>query len=110
MLAIVDEYTRERLAIDVARRLNSQDVLARLTELCVVRGMAEHIRSDNGPEFAATALCHSPVGLPTKCEEAYKELDLTYSRRRFSRGCCHTRYSRRPAVSCHRRHRPRPVS
>jgi putative transposase len=56
MLAIVDEYTRECLAIDVARRLNSRDVLARLAELCVHRAVPEHIRSDNGPEFTAKAL------------------------------------------------------
>ena len=56
MLAIVDEHTRECLAIDVARRLNSQDVLARLAELCVAREVSEHIRSDNGPEFAAKAV------------------------------------------------------
>ena len=56
MLTIVDEYTRECLAIDVARRLNSQDVLARLADLCVGRAVLEHIRSDNGPEFAAQAV------------------------------------------------------
>ena len=56
MLTIVDEFTRECLAIDVARRLNSQDVLARLGELCVGRAVPEHIRSDNGPEFAAKAV------------------------------------------------------
>jgi putative transposase len=56
MLAIVDEYTRECLAIDVARRLNSKDVLARLAELCVHRAVPEHIRSDNGPEFTAKAV------------------------------------------------------
>ena len=56
MLTIVDEFTRECLAIDVARRLNSQDVLARLADLCVERAVPEHIRSDNGPEFAAKAV------------------------------------------------------
>jgi len=56
MLAIVDEYTRECLAIDVARRLSSRDVLARLAELCVHRAVPEHIRSDNGPEFTAKAV------------------------------------------------------
>ena len=40
----------------VSGRLNSQDVLARLAELCVARGLPEHIRSDNGPEFAAKAV------------------------------------------------------
>jgi transposase InsO family protein len=38
MLTIVDEYTRECLAIDVARRLDSEDVMERLTELFVQRG------------------------------------------------------------------------
>jgi len=56
MLTIVDEYTRECLAIDVARNLNSDDVLARLTELFVFRGVPEHIRSDNGSEFTAIAV------------------------------------------------------
>ncbi len=56
MLTIVDEYTRECLAIDVARRLNSQDVLYRLSELFVHRGSPAYIRSDNGPEFTAKAV------------------------------------------------------
>jgi putative transposase len=56
LLAIVDEYTRECLAIDVARRMNSEDVLERLTWLFITRGVPEHIRSDNGPEFTARAV------------------------------------------------------
>jgi transposase InsO family protein len=48
LLTIVDEYTRECLAIDVERRLRSDDVLYRLAELFVQRGVPEHIRSDNG--------------------------------------------------------------
>jgi transposase InsO family protein len=56
MLTIVDEYTRESLAIDVERRLNSQDVLYRLGELFVQRGSPTYIRSDNGPEFTAKAV------------------------------------------------------
>ena len=56
MLAIVDEYTRECLAIDVARRLSSEDVLERLSELFLKRGTPTYIRSDNGPEFTATAV------------------------------------------------------
>jgi len=47
MLTIVDEHTRECLAIDVARRLNSEDVLARLAELFVGSGTPEYLRSDN---------------------------------------------------------------
>lgn len=56
MLTIVDEYTRECLAIDVARNLTSDDVLERLTWLMVTRGVPGHIRSDNGPEFTAKAV------------------------------------------------------
>ncbi len=56
MLTIIDEYTRECLAIDVARRLRSQDVLHQLGELFLSHGLPEHIRSDNGPEFTANAV------------------------------------------------------
>lgn len=56
MLTVVDEYTRECLAIEVARRLGSQDVLAVLGDLCVRRGPPTYIRSDNGPEFTARAV------------------------------------------------------
>ncbi len=53
MLTIVDEHSRECLAIDVARKLTSEDVLERLSDLFVRRGVPEHIRSDNGSEFTA---------------------------------------------------------
>jgi transposase InsO family protein len=53
MLNVIDEYTRECLAIDVARKLTSDDVLGRLSDLFVRRGVPEHVRSDNGPEFTA---------------------------------------------------------
>jgi putative transposase len=56
MLTMVDEYTRECLAIDVSRKLTSDDVLERLAWLMATRGVPEHIRSDNGPEFTATVV------------------------------------------------------
>jgi len=56
MLTVIDEFSRECLAIDVARRLTSDDVLERLSDLFVRRGVPEHIRSDNGPEFTAKAV------------------------------------------------------
>ncbi len=56
MLTMVDEYTRECLAIDVERRLDSENVLERLAELFVMRGTPTCIRSDNGSEFTATAV------------------------------------------------------
>jgi transposase InsO family protein len=56
MLTVIDEFTRECLAIDVARRLTSDDVLERLSDLFVGRGVPGHIRSDDGPEFTAEAV------------------------------------------------------
>jgi putative transposase len=53
MLTVIDEFTRECLAIEVKRRLNSQDVLAVLGRLFISRGVPDYIRSDNGGEFAA---------------------------------------------------------
>lgn len=51
MLTVVDEFTRECLVIDVSRNLTSEDVLERLSDLFVRRGVPDHIRSDNGSEF-----------------------------------------------------------
>ena len=56
ILSIIDEASRECLALPVARKLKSDDVLAALAELFVTRGPPAHIRSDNGPEFIATAV------------------------------------------------------
>jgi len=56
MLTIIDEYTRECLAIEVARQLDADAVLYRLTELFVSRHPLSYIRSDNGPEFTAKAV------------------------------------------------------
>ena len=56
MLTLIDEYTRECLAIEVQRRLKSQDVLDVLRDLFVTRGTPDFIRSDNGPEFTAIAV------------------------------------------------------
>ena len=54
MLTLMDEHTRQCLAIDVARSLKSEDVLERLSDLFVRRGVPAYIRSDNGSEFTAT--------------------------------------------------------
>jgi len=53
LLTIIDEYSRECLAIDAARKLTSEDVRERLVDLFTTRGLPAHIRSDNGPEFVA---------------------------------------------------------
>jgi transposase InsO family protein len=55
-LTLLDEYTRECLSITVARRITAQDVIYQLGELFLERGIPEHIRSDNGPEFTARAV------------------------------------------------------
>lgn len=55
-LNILDEYTRESLAIRVRRKLSSVDVIDVLTDLFIMRGPPAYIRSDNGPEFVAEAV------------------------------------------------------
>ncbi|WP_372993899.1 IS3 family transposase [Sulfitobacter sp.] len=52
-LNIIDEFTKEVLVIRVKRKLNSTDVVDALTDLFILRGPPEYIRSDNGPEFIA---------------------------------------------------------
>ena len=52
-LVIEDEFTRESLALEVARSMKATDVLDVLAELMAIRGAPRHIRSDNGPEFIA---------------------------------------------------------
>ena len=52
---VLDEFTRESLAIRVRRKLSSTDVIDVLTDLFILRGILAYIRSDNGPEFVAEA-------------------------------------------------------
>ena len=56
MLNIIDEFTRECLAIRIDRRLKSTDVIDVLSDLFILRGVPGHVRSDNGPEFIAKAV------------------------------------------------------
>ena len=56
LLTVIDEYSRECLAIRAARSIRSADVIEALAELMVFRGVPDHIRSDNGPEFTARAV------------------------------------------------------
>ena len=53
ILSIIDEYSRECLAVHVARQIRHGDVQEHLTELFCQRGVPAHLRSDNGPEFTA---------------------------------------------------------
>ncbi|MBM3825049.1 MAG: transposase family protein, partial [Verrucomicrobia bacterium] len=56
LLTLIDEHSRECLAILTARRIGAQEVIEQLAEVMVSRGIPEHIRSDNGPEFTAKVL------------------------------------------------------
>ena len=53
LLVVIDEFTRECLAIEVGRTFTARDVILTLQYLFAVRGAPEHVRSDNGPEFIA---------------------------------------------------------
>jgi putative transposase len=53
LMTLIDEFTRECLAIRVARRINSLGVLETMADVMLMRGVPEHIRSDNGPEMTA---------------------------------------------------------
>lgn len=55
-LSIVDEFTRECLTLKVGRGITSEDVVNTLAELFAMRAVPQAIRSDNGPEFVATAI------------------------------------------------------
>lgn len=63
MLTIMDEYSRECLAIRVARKITSMDVIDTLSDLFILRGTPEHIRSDNGSEFTARVVRNWLSGL-----------------------------------------------
>jgi transposase InsO family protein len=53
ILVVIDEFTRECLAIEVARSFTAKDIILTLQYLFAIRGAPEHLRSDNGPEFVA---------------------------------------------------------
>ena len=58
ILNIIDEFTRECLVSCVARKIKTQEVIDQLFQLFIFRGIPDHIRSDNGPEFTARSIRH----------------------------------------------------
>ena len=56
ILTLIDEYTRECLALPVERRMGTQEVIETLSEVMLWKGIPEHLRSDNRPEFIAQQL------------------------------------------------------
>jgi putative transposase len=66
LLTLIDEYSRECLAIRVARRINSFGVIETLADVMLTRGVPEHIRSDNGSEMTAKIVRHWLGSLGTR--------------------------------------------
>ena len=95
MLNIIDEFTRECLAIRIDRKLNSTAVIDVLSDLFILRGVPGHVRSDNGPEFIAKAVQDwiAAVGAKTAVhrtrqpmgERLLRKLQLEASRRTAER-------------------------
>ena len=66
MLNVLDKFTRESLEIRVRRRLSSSDVIDVLTDLFILRGVPDYIRSDNEPEFVAEAVTRRIAGVGSR--------------------------------------------
>ncbi|MCH2204157.1 MAG: integrase core domain-containing protein [Fuerstiella sp.] len=52
----IDQYPHESLSIDVSRRMTSESVLERLSDLFIRRGVPDHMRTDNGSEFTVVSI------------------------------------------------------
>ena len=92
MLNVIDEFTRECLTIRIDRKLNSTAVIDVLSDLFISRGVPDHVRSDNGPEFIAKAVRDwiTAVGAKTAFidpmgERLLRELQLEAPRRAVER-------------------------
>ena len=101
MLNVIDEFTRECLAIRVARKLKGTDVIDVLSDLFILRGVPGHVRSDNGPEFVAKAVQTwiTAVGAKTAYTSPQARLGRTVTSRastpRSGTNCACWRLSRR---------------
>ena len=65
ILSLIDEYTRECIALEVSRRFTGDDLVDLLVDVFSIRGVSEFIRSDNGREFltARSKGNHWPVAI-----------------------------------------------
>ena len=79
MLNIIDEFTRECLAIRVNRKLNSTDVIDILSDLFIMRGVPGHVRSDNGPESGVSGkvVRHAIFPLTKRCSSRLSTTDTS---------------------------------
>jgi transposase InsO family protein len=57
LMTLIDEFTRECLAIRVARRMNSFGMFETMADVMLLRGVFEHVRFDSGPEMTAKVVC-----------------------------------------------------
>jgi putative transposase len=88
LLTLVDEFTREALAIKVARNLNSMDVIETLADVMLTHGIPEHIRSDNGPEMTGRSCATGcPASVPTRSTSSRAALGRTDSVNRSTANC-----------------------
>ncbi len=99
-LNVVDKFTRKALAIRMGCQLKATDVIEVLADLFIARGMPGHIRSDNGPEFAAIVVKSSVTAVGARAayiepdnprETGYVELMTASS----ATSCCRARSSTR---------------
>lgn len=95
MLNVIDEFTRECIAIRVERKLKAVDVIDVLSDLLILRGIPTHIRSDNGPEFIAKALYVSGSRRwerrpPTSCRAIHGKAAIARASTRSSVTNCST--------------------
>ena len=98
MRNIIDEFSRECLAIRIDRKLKSTDVIDVLADLFTLRGVPGYVRSDNGAEFIATAVQDwiAAVGAKTAYQEAPGRMAIAKaSTRSFAMNCSTAKFSTR---------------
>jgi putative transposase len=83
-LTVIDEYTRECLAIDVAGSIRSSRVIEVLSKLVSVYGAPRYLRSDNGPEFVSRAilkwLTEANIDTRLQCRQVSSTTTLSFRR------------------------------
>lgn len=73
-LTLIDEYTRECLAIDVAGSIRSNRVIEVLSRLVSQRGAPRYLRSDSGPEFVSRGrYCNGPSSKVSRSQSSTRE-------------------------------------
>ena len=89
MLNLIDEHSRESLLVRPERRWSSAKVIEALADVMVLKGVPEHIRSDNGPEFVARKIFASgwPIREQRRCTSSPAVRGRTGTARASTRSC-----------------------